>query len=231
MPPLAGLAASFFGVSDLQIGMLSMSFMIAFIPLSIPVSWLIDTAGFRTAVSIGAALMAVFGLLRGLAGENYNLVLWSTMGIAIAQPFLLNAWTKMPANWFALEERATAVGLVTLASLVGTAIGLALTPILFESMAIPQIQLIYGAVAAFSALLFLILGRDKPPTPPCPPELVERALMLARSQACPACAPFRVLPVCLIHRVGDLSTVSPPGLKILSDHVASHPPMLAHWVR
>ena len=37
--PITGPAAAFYGVSDLQIGLLAMSFMIAFIPLSIPVSW------------------------------------------------------------------------------------------------------------------------------------------------------------------------------------------------
>ena len=55
--PITGPAATFYGVGDLQIGLLSMSFMIAFIPLSIPVSWVIDTYGFRLAVSIGAVLM------------------------------------------------------------------------------------------------------------------------------------------------------------------------------
>ncbi len=102
--PITGPAASFYGVTDLQIGLLAMTFMIAFIPLSIPVSWVIDTYGFRLAVSIGAVLMGVFGVVRGLAGANYTLVLLSTIGIAIAQPFLLNAWTKVPANWFSIER-------------------------------------------------------------------------------------------------------------------------------
>ena len=176
--PITGPAAKFYGVDDLQIGLLSMSFMIAFIPLSIPVSWVIDTYGFRLAISIGAIMMGIFGILRGMAGTNYTLVLWSTFGIAAAQPFLLNTWTKVPANWFALEERATAVGLVTLASLVGTALGMVLTPILIESMSIPTVQLIYGGVAAFSTVLFIILARETPPTPPCPPGQEVRALML-----------------------------------------------------
>ena len=177
--PITGPAAQFYGVSDLQIGLLAMSFMIAFIPLSIPVSWVIDTYGFRLAVSIGAVLMGIFGLLRGLAGANYTLVLWSTIGIAAAQPFLLNAWTKVPANWFSVEERATAVGLVTLSNLVGTALGMVLTPMLTEGgMPIPQVQLIYGGLAAFSALLFLLLARETPPTSPCPPGQEVRALML-----------------------------------------------------
>ena len=176
--PITGPAASYYGVSDLQIGLLAMSFMIAFIPLSLPVSWVIDSYGFRLAVSIGAVLMGVFGVLRGLAGANYNLVLLSTIGLAIAQPFLLNAWTKLPARWFSLDERATAVGLVTLANLIGTGLGMALTPLLIETIPIPTVQLIYGGLAAFSALLFLVFAREAPPTPPCPPEMETRALML-----------------------------------------------------
>ena len=176
--PITGVAASFYGVTDLKIGLLAMVYMIAFIPLSIPVSWAIDTWGFRLTVSIGAVLMGVFGIVRGLAGEDYITVLISTIGIAIAQPFLLNAWTKVPAQWFSIEERATAVGLVTLSNLVGTALGMVLPPILIEKMSIPQTQLIYGFAAAFSAVLFLIFAREKPATPPCPEGQEVRALML-----------------------------------------------------
>ena len=176
--PITGPAAQFYGVTDLQIGLLAMTFMIVFIPLSIPVSWAIDTYGFHTAVGLGAIIMGIFGITRGLAGDNYTLVLISTIGLAISQPFLLNAWTKVPAQWFSIEERASAVGLVTLASLVGTALGMVLTPILIESVSIPTVQLIYGGVAALSAVLFVVFAREHPPTPPCPPGLEVRALML-----------------------------------------------------
>jgi MFS family permease len=176
--PITILASKFYNVSDSQIGLLSMVFMIAFIPLSIPVSWGIDTFGFRKTVSIGAILMAVFGVTRGLVGDNYGLVLASTIGIAFAQPFLLNSWTKMPALWFGHKERATVVGLVTLASLVGTALGMVLTPELVKTMSINHIQLLYGVIAAFSTMLFLILAREKPATPPGLPGEDSRALML-----------------------------------------------------
>lgn len=176
--PITGPAAKFYGVTDLQIGYFAMSFMLAFIPLSIPVSWAIDTYGFRPTVSLGVILMGVFGILRGLAGANYTLVLLATIGLAVSQPFLLNAWTKVPAQWFSIEERATAVGLVTLSNLVGTALGMVLTPALIETMTIPNVQLLYGGIAAASALLFLIFAREKPATPPCPEGQEVRALML-----------------------------------------------------
>lgn len=176
--PISGPAAQFYGVTDAQIGFLAMTFMIAFIPLSIPVSWVIDRYGFRLAVSIGAVLMGVCGIARGLVGSNYSLVLATTIGIAIAQPFFLNAWTKVPANWFSIDERATAVGLVTLSNLLGTAVGQVLTPVLTESLPIPTVQLIFGGVAALTALLFVVFSREHPATPPCPPGMETRALML-----------------------------------------------------
>jgi MFS family permease len=176
--PITGPAAKFYGVSDMQIGLLAMIFMMAFLPFSIPASWLIDTYGFRIPISIGAILMGVFGILRGAAGSNYTLVLLATIGIAVSQPFFFNAWTKVPAQWFGLEERATAIGFITLANLIGTALGMVLTPILIGKLSIPGVQLIYGGFAAFSALLFLILAREKPATPPCPEGQEVRALML-----------------------------------------------------
>ena len=45
-------------------------------------------------------------------------------------------------------------------------------------MSIPSVQLIYGALTAVSSVLFIALAREHPPTPPCPPELAARALML-----------------------------------------------------
>ena len=176
--PITGPAAEFYKVTDLQIGTLAMSFMITYIFLSFPASWVIDKYGFRIAVSIGVVFMAVFSLVRGLVGANYGLVLACSIGIAIGQPFLMNSWTKVPANWFSQDERATAVGLVTLANLLGTALGFALTPMLIEQISIPSVQLIFGVIAVIAAVVFIVVSRERPITPPCPPEMEVRSLML-----------------------------------------------------
>lgn len=175
--PITNDAAKYYGVSELAIGMLAMSFMIAFVPLSMPASWAIDALGFRRAVNVGAALMLVCGPLRGFAGRSYGLALAATIGLAIAQPFLLNAWTKVPAQWFAVSERATAVGVITLCSLIGTAVGMVATPMLTETHTIAWVQTVYGAIAAVSSLVFFALARERPPTPACAPGEEVRALM------------------------------------------------------
>jgi MFS family permease len=177
--PIAALAASYYGVTDLAVGMFAMSFMIAFLPLSIPSSWAIDKFGFRHAVGIGSAMMGVFGILRGLAGRNYALAMLCTVGIAATQPLLLNSWTTVPAKWFPAGQRATAVGVVTLGSLIGTALGMVLTPVLVEAgFGIDRVQLIYGIAAAASALLFILLSRERPAVPPSEDATRARALVL-----------------------------------------------------
>ena len=44
-------------------------------------------------------------------------------------------------------------------------------------MPIPTIQLMYGAAAALSSVLFIVLAREMPLTPPCPEGMEVRALM------------------------------------------------------
>ena len=175
--PITGVAAQYYAVSDLSIGLLSMSFMIVYIIVSIPASWVIDTYGFRTAVSIGALLTGVFGLTRGLVGENYTLVLIAQIGIAVGQPFILNALTKVAARWFPILERATASGLGSLAMYLGIVIGMMLTPWLVLTYSINTMLMIFGIAALIAAGLFLVFAREHPPTPASPPGQEERSLV------------------------------------------------------
>jgi sugar phosphate permease len=175
--PITGTAASYYGVSDLSIGLLSMSFMIVYIFVSIPASWVIDTYGYRTSVAIGALLTGVFGFTRGVWAGSYPLVLLSQIGIAIGQPFILNAVTKVAARWFPIRERATAAGFGSLAMYVGIIIGMTATPFLVIHTDIREVLYIYGFVAIIVAALFLVFARENPPTPACPPWQEERSLV------------------------------------------------------
>ena len=190
--PITAQASAFYGRSELAIGFLAMIFMIAFVPLSIPISWLIDRFGFYPSVAAGSVIVGACALARGFAGANYALVFVSTMGMAAAQPFFLNSWTKVSALWFPAGERATAVGLITLANLVGTALGLVVTPILAASMPIPKVQLAYGIAASVTALLFIAFAREKPASPPDASAEEERALMLDGLKNALRIKPFRV---------------------------------------
>jgi MFS family permease len=175
--PITGHAATYYGVSDLSIGLLSMSFMIVYIVVSIPASWVIDTYGIRVAVGIGAVLTGVFGLMRGILAPSYTYVLIAQIGIAIGQPFILNAVTTVAARWFPIKERATAAGMGSLAMYLGILAALVLTPYLTLTSEIGGMLTIYGIVSAISVIVFFIFVRERPPTAPCRPDQEQRSLV------------------------------------------------------
>ena len=175
--PITGEATKYYGVSDLRIGILSMCFMIVYIVVSIPASWIIDKFGIRIGVGIGAVFTGIFGLVRGFAGTDYNLLLLAQIGIAIGQPFILNAITKLAARWFPIEERATAAGLGTLAMYLGILLGMTLTPYLIIGSGIGGMLYIYGIISILTTVVFLVLIKEGPPTAPCLPDQEERSLV------------------------------------------------------
>jgi len=163
--PITSAAAQFYHTSDLMIGLLSMSFMIVYIFVVLPSAWAIDTWGFRAAVGIGAVLTAVFALLRGIFASNYTIVFLSQIGIAIGQPFVIGAITKIAARWFPAKERATASGLGTLALYLGPLAAMLLSPYLVLRIGMSRMLLAYGIAALAAAVIFLLIAREHPPTP------------------------------------------------------------------
>src|SRR5512146_1761967 len=147
--PVTTQAMQLYGVAELAIGLLSLSFMIVYILASFPAAWVIDKYGIRAGVGLGAILTGAFGLMRGLVGNQYAWVLFAQVGIAIGQPFVLNAITTVAARWFPMKERATASGLGSLAIYLGILAGLALTPYLVAPPAgIPGMLTMYGIASA-----------------------------------------------------------------------------------
>lgn len=206
--PITIVAADYYAVSDLFIGLLSMSFMIVYILISIPASWTIDTYGFRVAVSIGAVLTGVFGLARGLAANDYTLVMVSQIGIAIGQPFILNAITKVAARWFPLQERATASGLSSLAMYLGIVLGMILTPYLVLRTSINTVLLVYGIAAVIFGVVFLVFSREYPPTPASPSGQEERSLVFDGLRSMVRMRDFILLMVVFFIGLGVFNSVT-----------------------
>ncbi|TFG14102.1 MAG: MFS transporter [Promethearchaeota archaeon] len=170
-------AAVFYGVAELDILFLSLVFMIAYIPVTFLASWLIDKYDFRIGAGIGALLAGVFGFLRFFAGNDYTLLLIFQIGIAIGQPFVLNSITRLSANWFPESERTSATGLSLISQFIGILLGVLITPFLYQATSMEITLLIYGILALISGILFVVLVKNKPPTPPSREELKEKVLM------------------------------------------------------
>jgi MFS family permease len=175
--PVTVDAMRLYNVSAFWIVLLSMSFMLVYIFVSVPASYIIDRYGIRIGVGAGALLMAVFGYIRGMYGESYTAVCLAQFALAAAQPFIMNAITKVAAEWFPINERATASGITALFQFLGIIVAMAATRPIAELflpagstvMTLPAMKSmlsVYGFVSIASAALFVVFAKDKPPTPP-----------------------------------------------------------------
>jgi cyanate permease len=206
--PITGPAAALYHTTDLTIGLLSMNFMVIFVLIVIPSAWLIDTRGFFPAVGLGAVLTAGFALARGIFSNNLTMVFVAQMGIALGQPLVVGSITKLAARWFPANERAIASGFGTLAMYLGILAAMILTPILTIRYGIQRMLVIYGVAAAVSAFSFLVIARERPPSPPGPAEDEARSLMFEGLKAMMRNRDFIILLLIFFVGLGMFNGVS-----------------------
>jgi MFS family permease len=156
--------------SFLNIDFLAMLYMILFLLLSFPASYIIDTFGIKTALRTGAAIAGISALCKALFAASFAGVVITQIGLAIAQPFILNAVTALTVRWFPLEERGLAAGLSALAQYIGIIIAMLVTPMLVGSnpelasygTGFGRMLWIFGIITALSAVAVFFLIKEHP---------------------------------------------------------------------
>jgi len=208
----------------LNIDFLALLYMLVYIVVSIPASYIIDTYGIRIGLGIGAVIMLVCGLLKGFLAYSFIGVLIAQVGLSIAQPFILNAVTAVTVRWFPLRERATAAGLSSLAQYVGIIIAMLVTPLMIGSnpdkpgygSGFEKMLMVYGIITAVAGLLSLILIRETPPEPPGD-ELLERMSFRSGIKHILGLRDMRFIMVIFLIGLGIFNAVSS-----MTDAIAEH---------
>jgi MFS family permease len=175
---IAREARVFYNVEQGMIDLLAVVYMAVFLLLCFPASHIIEKYGIRVGIGIGAVLTGVFGLMKGFYAADYTMVLIAQIGLAVAQPFILNATTKVAVRWFPINERATAVGVATLAQFIAFIIVMLATPRLIAGeggeVLIEKTMMLYGILSAAAAVITLVLLKERPATPPSHEEEEDR---------------------------------------------------------
>lgn len=215
MAPVSTTAAAFYQVTTTQIGYFSIIFMVVFIPLSIPAAWLVDRYGLRFAVGLGSVLVAVGGSVRAMAGDSYGWAMAGTFLSAAAQPLLFNAWTTVAGKWFPRRRRATVVSILTLAMMIGVALGTALTPALLDAgLALDEVLWVYAAAAGVTAVLYCVFARDADRSIADAEQ--ARALELSGLRHALAQRPFQVFLAALFVALGVFNGLSTWALQVVT---------------
>lgn len=172
----------FYGFQDAASGeaaisALTMIIMICMITLSVPASWVFEKIGWYKTVAIAGIVLMVFTLLRGfVGGSSYMALVITTTGIAITQPFIINAFGMISALWFPPSERGIANGWGMISTYLGVVMAQFGVPWIMETfnLDIPGTLKVFGFLSIPMIMWFVIFSREKPPTPPADEEIIER---------------------------------------------------------
>lgn len=173
--PIIAVSRNHYAATEAQINMLSMIFMIAFIPLGFPASWALNTWGLRKSVCVFAALNFVGGWVRFTAEFSdephirYGVVFFGQTLAAIAQPVIVDCPTLMAATWFSETQRAEANTIASVSNPVGIGIGSVIAALM---VAVPadmfNLLWVVAVPPTIALVLVLFCLSNKPPTPPSP---------------------------------------------------------------
>lgn len=165
---IAPQSQAYYHTTPLAISALSMSYMVAFVVFTLPASLLADRRGLRACFLIGALITAVFGVMRGYVASSFPLVVVSQLGLAVAQPFVVNPITKLAAQWFPVDERATVSGIGSVAGYVGLAVAMVVTPMMHDVLGMEGMLQAMGWMAVIVGLPVVFLLRERPDRPAGP---------------------------------------------------------------
>lgn len=158
-PVLANIQAQY-QVSELLASTLILVFPALYVVLSLPAGALIDRRGYRSVVGAGAIAQAAFACLR-LADRSFWTLLVAQLGIAAAQPFVVNGVSKLVSDWFPAEQGAIATGVATMGMFIGMAGAMAATPPLAEAFGMTGAMAVFAAIAVVTGVAFVALCRER----------------------------------------------------------------------
>lgn len=173
--PIASITADYYGVSTTAVNMLSVVYLILFVPGTYLGSLLYARIGLRQTLLWANALCLVGTALRyGSAHDDgspsragYPLLLVGQALAGLVQPVYVNAASKIASVWFRVESRDVATTIAALFNPVGTGIGSLIPSLLVSSdRGMPALLLVQFAYTAVVVIITAVWFREGPPTPP-----------------------------------------------------------------
>ncbi|HYB22467.1 MAG TPA: MFS transporter, partial [Solirubrobacteraceae bacterium] len=150
-------SAHHYGVSASAIGWLAEIFPLLYVVLAIPAGILLDR-WFRPALAAGGALVAIGGLVR-LGGDTFAWALAGQTLVAVAQPVVLSAVSKLAGEYLPHEQRADGISLGSAGNFVGMLVALLLGPTLGAHGHLERLLVLEAAIGVLAAVALALTLR------------------------------------------------------------------------
>ncbi|XP_073349385.1 heme transporter FLVCR1 [Pagrus major] len=174
---IANVFTQYYGVTYDKVDWLSIVYMVAYVPLIFPATWLLDRKGLRITALLGAGLNCAGAWFKcaSVSPDRFGVTVTAQVVCSVAQVFILGLPSRLASVWFGPREVSTACATAVLGNQLGTAIGFLLPPVLVpntkndtELMGHNISVMFYGTAAVSTGLFILtvIVITDRPKLPP-----------------------------------------------------------------
>lgn len=150
-----------FHTSESAIGWLANVFPLLYVMLALPAGLALDR-WFRTTLIAGAGLTALGGVVR-LIDESYGWVMAGQLIVAIAQPMVLNALTKVASGYLPERQRPVGIAVGSAGQFVGSIIALAMGPLVEHAHSLGPLLSIQAVLAVIAFVLLTTVLHVAPP--------------------------------------------------------------------
>lgn len=162
VPPMVVYLSEDLHLTRTAMGSVLGAWQLIYIVFAIPAGALIDRAGLRVTLVIGAGLIALSGVLRAAAVNHATLYL-AVAVFGLGGPFISIGAPKLISSWFDTDELGTAMGIYLTAPSVGRIVALVtanavLMPLYDSSWRLTLAT--YGGVAALSGVTWWLVARS-----------------------------------------------------------------------
>ncbi|XP_067004571.1 heme transporter FLVCR2 [Anabrus simplex] len=175
----------YYQVSADAVNWTSMVFMVVYIPLIFPGSWLLDRMGLRVTTTLGALGTCVGAWIKVLsvAPDRFWVGFLGQTIVAISQVCILSVPARLAAVWFGPHQVSSACSIGVFGNQFGIAIGFLFPPLIVKDhqdvdLITPELSLMFYLVAGFTTLLLVLIVifyRAAPPVPPSPAQAAQIA--------------------------------------------------------
>ncbi|KAG2457414.1 FLVC2 protein, partial [Polypterus senegalus] len=166
----------FYSVESFTIDWMSMIYMLTYVPLIFPVTWLLDKKGLRVIALVGSALNCAGAWIKtaSVRPDLFPVTFCGQFVCATAQVFILGMPSRIASVWFGAHEVSTACSIGVFGNQLGVALGFLIPPVLvpneedMDKLA-RHISVMFYGTAAIATLLFIlviIVFQEKPKVPP-----------------------------------------------------------------
>ncbi|KAK7576443.1 hypothetical protein V9T40_012729 [Parthenolecanium corni] len=178
---ISDVITKYYNVPSFYVDWTSMIYMVTYIPLIFPGSWLLNKLGIRISVLLGAVGTCIGAWVKvfSVAPDKFYVTFIGQTIVAISQTFVLSLPARVAAVWFGQNEVSSACSIGVFGNQFGIAVGFVVPPILIKwgNTEEDGLRLIYYGVAVITTVILLLIClffEDKPDLPPSPAQAAQK---------------------------------------------------------